>query len=236
MTHLAEPEAAPDASGPSAARSPRPIPPVGRAGAVAILHGLQGRDEVLLRDRSLIPLRVNELGFDKKSDFWSPCVRDFVETQPEAARVALGEALSLYSTTCTKDPAPRVELQTPRVSRTAPAPSQLALHGVLGRDTCELALRVAYHGAPVHAERITLIADGVRWTSPRLDFDGQDGWEVATLPFTRALARVVRRAIDARDTLLRFESATDYEDVAITDELKQALRVMLDALGAINRP
>jgi len=35
---------------------------------------------------------------NKKSDFWSPCVRDFVALQPEAARDVLGEALSQYGT------------------------------------------------------------------------------------------------------------------------------------------
>jgi len=237
VTHTDEPGAAvaaPVAVPPPGA--PRPISPAGRAGAVAILRGVRGREEAILLDGTLVPLRSNELSFDKKSDYWSPCVRDFVDTQPEAARAALGEALSLYSTTCTKDPERRVAFQTPRAGRTAPARSPLGLIGALGRATCELALRAAYHGEPVHAERITLIADGVRWSSPRLDFDGDDGWEVATLPFTRALARVVRRAIEARDTLLRFESAKGYEDVAITDELKQELRVMIDALDAINRP
>jgi len=237
VTHVAEPMAAPgapDATPPTSV--PRPIPPAGGAGAIAILRGMRGREEAILLDGTLVLLRSNELSFDKKSDYWSPCVRDFVDTQPEAAREALGEALSLYSTTCTKDPERRVEFQTPRAGRTAPARSPLGLIGTLGRATCELALRAAYHGEPVHAERITLIADGVRWSSPRLDFDGDDGWEVATLPFTRALARVVRRAIEARDTLLRFESAKGYEDVVVTDELKQELRVMIDALDAINRP
>jgi hypothetical protein len=53
---------------------------------------------------------------------------------------------------------------------------------------------------------------------------------------TRELARVVRGAADARDVLLRFESARSYEDVTVTDEMKQDLKVMLDALDAIHRP
>lgn len=196
----------------------------------------RSRDETLIFERPLVPFRIGETLYEKKSDYWSPCVRDFVQTQPEAARQALGEALSLYSTTCTTGPVKRVEFRTPATGRTAPAQSHLGLIGAIEPGTCELSLEAAYHGEPVHAERITLIADGVRWSSPRLDFDGDDGWEIATLPFTRALARVVARAIDARDTLLRFESAKGYEDVVVTDEMKQDLRVMLDALDAINRP
>jgi len=182
-------------------------------------------------------VRLPPLGIaSRKSDFWSPCVRDFVQLQPEAARDVLGEALSLYSTTCTGGPARRVEFRTPRTDRGAPAQSYLGLVGALEPSRAELVLRAAYHGRPVHSEQIALIADGVRWSSQRMDFDDDDGWEIATLPLTRELARVVKRAAEARDALLRFEAAGDYEDVVLTEDMKQDLRVMLDALDAINRP
>ena len=173
---------------------------------------------------------------NKKSDFWSPCVREFVQGEPEGVRDVLGEALSLYSTACTGGPSRRVEFQTPRADRTAPAQSYLGLVGALEAASCELALRAAYRGPAVRAERITLIADGVRWSSPRIDFDDDDGWETATLPLTRELARVVMRTAEARDALLRFEAGAAYEDVVLTDDMKQDLRVMLDALDAIHRP
>jgi hypothetical protein len=179
--------------------------------------------------------RAGEQRFDRKSDYWSPCVRDFVQTQPEPARAVLGEALSLYSTSCTGGPARRVEFQTP-AGRLAPAQSYIGLVGALEQSRGELALRAAFHGQAVRADRITLIADGARWSSPRIDFEDDDGWEIATLPLTRELARVVRRAADARDVLLRFESERSYEDVAVSEDMKQDLRVMLDALDAINRP
>lgn len=194
-----------------------------------------GRDDTALPDRVMPSRRMVEVSVDKKT-FWSPCVRDFVETQPEAARAALGEALSLYSTSCASTPSHRVEFQTPAAGRTAPERSHLGLVGALERTRGELALRAAYHGEPVNAERITLIADGVWWSSPRIDVDDADGWEIATLPLTRELARVVRRAAEARDTRLRFEAPRHYEDVIVTDDMKQDLRVMLDALDAINRP
>ena len=178
--------------------------------------------------------RMIELPSERKSDYWSPCVRAFVETQPAAAQEVLGEALSLYGTACTVAPA-RVEFRAPRAGRGAPR-SDLALVGALDATTCELALRAAYHGEPIHAEQLTLIADGAWWTSPRLEFERDAGGEVAELPVTRSLVRVVRRALEAHDTLLRFESARGYEDVAIGDDHKQELRALLDALDAINRP
>jgi hypothetical protein len=195
----------------------------------------QTLEDVGVLDRSLRLARL--LDSNKKSDFWSPCVRDFVQLQPETARDALGEALSLYGTACTGGPSRRVEFQAPRTDRTAPAQSYLGLVGALERSSCELALRAAYHGRPLRAERITLIADGIRWSSPRIDFDeDDDGWEIATLPLSRELARVVKRAAESRDALLRFEAGGDYEDVVLTEDMRQDLRVMIDALDAINRP
>ncbi len=249
---------APPASAPTAAARteppvtppahvPRPVPPVPpalpalpgvRVGPRELWRGVEsvlGRDDTMF-ERVPAGARYGDLLYGRKSDYWSPCVRDFVQTQPDAAREVLGEALSLYSTSCTSSPARRVEFQTPRTSRTAPQQSYLGLSGALQAATCELALTAAYHGDAVEAERITLIADGVRWSSPRIDFDRDGGWEIATLPLTRALARVVKRALEARDTLLRFEAAQGYEDVVLTEEMKQDLRVMIDALDAINRP
>jgi hypothetical protein len=165
----------------------------------------------------------------RKSDYWSPCVRAFVQSQPAAARELLGDALSLYSAACSTT---RVEFRVPRIRRSTRAQSHLGLVGALERTSRELSLRAVYHGEPLGAERITLIADGVRWSSPRIDFEADAGGEVATLPFTRTLAGVVRRAIDARDALLRFEGATRYEDIALSDDLKQELQMMLDALDA----
>lgn len=216
----------------------RPIPRPGPAGRaiVGVPREARSRDETLILEGPGAPSPVVEAFSERKSDFWSPCVRDFVETQPAAARETLGEALSLYSTTCATGPAKRLEFRTPRSGRTPPAESHLGLSGALGPGTCELSLEAVYRGEPVHAERITLIADGVRWSSPRLDFDRDDGGESVTLPLSRALARVVARAIDAHDTVLRFEGASGYEDVVVTDEMKQDLRVMIDALDAINRP
>lgn len=193
---------------------------------------------VLARDAtSGLPawLRVADLPYEKKSDYWSPCVREFVQTQPEAARLELGEALSRYSTSCTTGPGRRVEFRTPRAGP-GPAQSYLGLVGALERTRCEVSLTAAYVGEPVHAERITLIADRERWSSARIAFDRDDGWEIATLPLTRSLLRVVQQAIAAQDTVLRFEGAHGYEDVVVGDDMKQDLRAMLDALDAIGRP
>jgi len=207
--------------------------PVGGRDGLPLGRDDRWREDPLIPDGVPVRQRLGDRGYERKSDFWSPCVREFVQDQPDGVREALGEALSRYSTTCSKT---RVEFQLPRTGRLVTLHSNLGLVGALERRTCELTLRAAYHGEPLDAEVITLIADGVRWSSTRLELERADGWEIAMLPLTRTLARVVRRALDARDTVLRFEGPRGYEDVIITDEMKQDLQVMLDALDAINRP
>lgn len=219
----------------------RPAMPVPLPSPRTVLDGLKPEPRsptgpFVPLDRVPIRGRVGELNYDRKSDYWSPCVREFVQTQPESARIALGEALSTYSTSCTGGPARRIEFRTPRAGRTAPAQSYLGVVGALEPATCELALTAAYYGEPIRADRITLIADGVWWSSQRLAFDRDDGWEIATLPMSRSLVRTIEEALAARVTVLRFEGARTYEDVIVTDDMKQDLRAMLDALDAINRP
>jgi hypothetical protein len=237
----AEPSPPSPQANPERGPRPRPIPPPPGGRRDALPADARPRSDVIVfgREDTVDSLpgwqRAGERRFDRKSDYWSPCIRDFVQTQPEPARAALGEALSLYSTSCTGAPVRRIEFRTPPAGRVTPAASHLGLIGALDPTTCDLALTAAYHGEPIQAERILLIADGVRWSSPRIAFDREDGWETATLPLTRSLARVVQQAITARDTVLRFEGARDYQDVVVTEEMKQDLRMLLDALDAINR-
>jgi hypothetical protein len=188
---------------------------------------LEGEEARLLRAR----LRPLELPSERKSDYWSPCVRAFVQRQPEVAREPLGEALSRYGTACS---ATRVEFRAPRALRGAG--SELALVGALEDAACELALRAADHGEPIGADRIALIAGGLRWTSPRLDFERTGDDEVVTIPLTRAMVREIRGVLDGRDPTLRFEGARGRDEIAIGEDARGDLRAMLDALDALGRP
>ena len=158
----------------------------------------------------------------RKSDEWPPCVRRFTTNVPGAVRDTVGEALAWCDTSCANGPL--VFSPPPHDA------SYLGIAGTLESGKRELALEVAYRGDAIDPERITLIADGARWTSPRLDFDTNAGWHVAHLPFTRDVARAVRRALDASDAVLRFESDRGYDDAAITDDTKVHVRALIDAL------
>lgn len=177
-----------------------------------------------------------------ESDFWSSCVRDFVQAQPEPLRRPLGAALAQYVTSC--DAQDRVVLDRPLGSdaRERRSRSDVVFVGTLAPSRVDITLHVAFCGGePMAIDRVALVADGTTWTSPRLEFQRDaNGCESAELPYSRPLSRVVRRLIESDDGIVRFEGNFDGNDVvgelAIGDSLSQELRIVLDAVDALNGP
>jgi hypothetical protein len=168
----------------------------------------------------------------KHSDLWDPCVRDFVQTRRAEIRDELGDALTQAMTTCVRDTR-TVTFEPPRSGRAYATGSHVGIAGVLTPTTTELVLRVVTRG---HApERLTILAGGTRWTSQALEVTHDPIWqrELAAIPYTKSLARVVRRMLDTDGALLRFESETGIEDVPITDELATDLRAMIDVVDEL---
>lgn len=167
--------------------------------------------------------------FEKRSDLWDPCVRELVQSRPAEIREQLGDALTQAMSTCVPD-SHDVAFEPPRAGRAYATGSHVGIAGVLGPTSTDLVLRVIARGpAP---DRLTILAGGTRWTSPTLDVTHDAVWsrELAAIPYTKSLARVVRRMLDTDGALLRFESAEGIEDVPVTEELANDLRVMMDAV------
>lgn len=184
-----------------------------------------------------------------ESELWEPCVREFVRARPERVRRALTAALARYQTACTPDDGVALQGARGLDGRERRGRSDVGFTGTLSaaRATAaranavpatavraNVSLRVAYCGEPIAAERIVISAGSERWSSPRLPF-AQDvhGCEVAELPWTRALARVVGAAADGGDAVVAFEGRAAH-DLAVTDEMKQHLRAMLEVLEALD--
>lgn len=167
----------------------------------------------------------------KRSDLWDPCVRDLLADRDPVIRDALGDSLTGYVLTCDRT-AHRIAFEPP-LSTTSQAPSTvIGIHGVLERGRTEVALRLVYLIArPDPFERVTIIAGPLRWTSPRLDVEHEPATHEATsIPFAPSVVRVVRRMLDEPDARIRFETASSYDEVIVTDQTKQDMRVILDAL------
>lgn len=169
----------------------------------------------------------------KRSDLWHPCVRSVVEQRERSVRDLLGDVLTAYLVACDRTSGSVAFGSSDR--RTAAAGSSLGISGVVTATTARLELSVVRAGDAL-PERITILAGATRWTSIPLDpvFDPVAERSVAALPFTRALARVVRAVLDADEAFVRFESATGSEDVVITEDMKQDLRVLSELADALS--
>jgi hypothetical protein len=173
---------------------------------------------------------------------WADCVKDFVDAQRSLAREPLIDALSVYFTTCDRVER-RIVVEAPR-----PVPSghdyafesHISFGAHLTRAQQRVWLEVTYHGdTRIMAERIKVAADDFRWTSPPLTFErdvNKPSWESAEMPYTRQLQGIVRKIVDAKESIVRFEGPRTHGDLIVTEEMKQDLRLMMDALGAIKLP
>ncbi|GEM_PF-6776444 len=202
---------------------PAPRIPRRGPGTVVMLDGMNASPVVNLRPDDIA---------QKRSDLWDPCVRDFVLTRAAEIRDDLGDALTQAMTTCVRDTR-TVTFEPPRSGRAYATGSHVGIAGVLTPTTTELVLRVVTRGHP--PERLTIFAGGTRWTSPMLDVTHDAIWgrELAAIPYTKSLARIVRRMLDTDGALLRFESATGIEDVPVTEELALDLRAMIDVVDEL---
>lgn len=179
----------------------------------------------------VINLRPDDIA-QKRSDLWDPCVRELVQTRAADIRDDLGDALTQSMTTCVREMR-TITFEPPRSGRAYAAGSHVGIAGVLTPKTTDIVLRVVARG---HApERLTILAGGTRWTSSTLDVTHDAIWqrELAAIPYTKTVARVVRRMLDTDGALLRFESATGIEDVPITEELALDLRAMIDVVDEL---
>ncbi|MEO8706452.1 MAG: hypothetical protein ABI867_40855 [Kofleriaceae bacterium] len=202
------------------------------------LHALvERRDDIVAVEgrrigRGMVVLDVAE------SDFLSLCVREFVQAQPAAVQRTLITALSQYITTC--DGEGRVVLDRPLGvdSRDRRSRSDVAFTGTLSAQRVDLTLRVAYCGGDSAApDHIAITADDdPSWTSTRLEFQRDaNNCDVAELPYTRTLGRVLLRATDASTAALRFEGTAWSQNLALGDTTRHELRVVLDVIEAMAR-
>jgi hypothetical protein len=195
-----------------------------------------GRSPILLGHfGGAVLLGDDTSGIAKRSDLWDPCVREFVQTRDPAVRNVLGDALSQYPTSC-GNPEHRLKVLAPL--RTYRQGSYVALVGSLGPKTNDISLLVDHYGAMLDAERITIITDGAKWTSARLDFEANvvDHREAASVPYTSTVARLVERMLDTKDAVIRFEGPRGTDELIVTDDMKRDLQGMLDVLDALSPP
>jgi hypothetical protein len=218
----------------------RPVATSGTAAAPAAQPAAYGDDRLAERDPK--PETEPRARSARPNAPLPDCVKDFVDAQIGSAREQLVEALSVYATTCDRVER-RVVVEAPRPSPSGhdyAFESHISFGGHLTKTQSKVWLSVSYHGdSPIQAERIKIAADEFRWTSPPLKFEHDGGsavWEHAAIPYTRSMQIIVRKMIDAKDVIVRFEGPRSHADLVVTDEMKHDLKLMMDALTAIRIP
>lgn len=206
----------------------KPPPPPAGSAAPPPLSPRSGEGILLSRER---PYERTKLIEEKRSDLWDPCVRDVLSHRAADDRNALGDALTGYALTCERAER-RIRFEPPQGRSQGPQ-TVIGLRGEIAGERVELELRVVYWVARADPfERITILAGPLKWTSLRLDVDHDPArHEAAAIPFAPSLARVVRRMLDEPDARIRFETASGYDEVVVTEQTKQDMRALLDALN-----
>ena len=199
-------------------------------------RGAIDRNDVILLEGST-NRRIAKASDVAESDFLSQCVREFVLAQPEPTRRPLTVVLTQYFTTC--EPNGRIALERPLAfdSRDRRSRSDASFRGTLSQRP-DMVLRVAYcSGDSASPDHITIVADGVLWTSQRLEFQRDSNTcDVAELPLTHAFARSLLQVTDATEAVIRFEGHRVSGELAVTETMKRELRIVLEALDALSDP
>jgi hypothetical protein len=223
---------------PPLAYQPKPVPAkpvtVDRYGARDLFEPvIHGRDTIAIeaRWRSAEPAIVDVA----EIDFLGRCARDFILQQPEPARRVLVTALTHYVTACDAETG-KLVLERPLGfdSRDRRSRSDAVFLGMLSPRGAGLVLRVSSCGGESSFDRISVVGVDHQWTSPRLEVRREpNGCDIAELPFTRSLAKVISRALDGESTI-RFEGTE--AELAFTDQLRDELRSVLNVVDAISAP
>ena len=223
------------------AHEPAPAPPPKRDLAVAEPppkqptppeeidpYGQSGRDRLITvspRRRDLVPIGNERRVFPLQQeidvaarDLWSPCVRDFVQAQPEHARRPFAAVVARYPTSC--DASHRIVVEAPLEYRDR----FVVLRGAL----TALTLDVVTCGMAPNGS-VEIIYDGRRWTGLATT-EQISGCAITSVPDMPSLRRVLRDVVDAKDVIARVDTI----DVVVTFEMKRDLRLMLDALDVLS--
>lgn len=201
---------------------PPPTPPPSRTN--------RSREQIILDEMPRLRRDQAELT-EKRSDLWTPCVRDLVEARDRAFRNELGDALTFYTTKCDREA--QHAIFGPPQRRFYQRNSYFGFIGDLTPRTVRIELLFVRRGGPP-PERITLIAGAARWTSQKLDALVETDVSSVKLPYTRSVARVLRKMLETDDAIVRFEAEVGSEDMLVTEEMKGDLGVFVELADSLS--
>lgn len=117
--------------------------------------------------------------------------------------------------------------------------SYISLKGALTKSKAIALLEIYYYGSSwIFADRITVVADDFTWKSPELRFYRDHYtkvWEYTYLDVIRPkYRRIVDKIISSKYEIIRFHGDQYYDDLQVTERMKQDISEMLKAIDGIN--
>ncbi len=117
--------------------------------------------------------------------------------------------------------------------------SYVSLQGSLTKSKASALLKIHYYSYSwIFANKITVIADNFTWKSPELKFYRDNNskiWEYTFLDLDNPKYRMIADKIaSSKEVIIRFYGEQYYDDIQITERMKEDILAMLKTIDTIN--
>ena len=175
-----------------------------------------------------------------RGDTWNGFLKEYVESLPLGKRNDVLNGLTRFYKEY--DKVDRIIKFEPRryISGPYSSNSYVSLKGSFTKTKASALLKIHYYGSDwIFANRITIVADDFTWKSPALNFYRDHYtkvWEYAYLNLNKAEYRkLADRISSSKEVIIRFHGKQYYDDLQVTERMKQDISAMLKAIDAVNK-
>ncbi len=174
-----------------------------------------------------------------RGDTWNGFLKEYVASFPLEKRGDILEGLSRFYIEFDKV-YKIIKFEPLRyISGPYSSNSYVSLKGSLSTSKANALLKIQYYRSSwVFADRITIVADAFTWKSPELKLSRDHYtkvWEYTYLDISKPEYRkIADKIISSKEAIIRFHGKQYYDDLQITERMKQDISAMLKAIDAIN--
>ncbi|WP_283786217.1 hypothetical protein QNI23_007445 [Bermanella sp. WJH001] len=175
-----------------------------------------------------------------RGDTWNGFLKEYIENLPLGKRNDLLNGLTRFYKEYDKvDKIIKFE-PLRYISGPYSSNSYVSLKGSFTKSKASALLKINYYGSDwIFSNRITIVADDFTWKSPALKFYRDHYtkvWEYTYLDLDKAEYRMLADKItSSKEVIIRFHGKQYYDDLEVTERMKQDISAMLKAIDAINK-
>ena len=174
-----------------------------------------------------------------RGDTWNGFLKEYVESFPIEKRNDVLRGLTRFYKDYDKvDKVIKFE-PLRYISGPYSSNSYVSLKGSLTRSKASALLKIRYYGSSwIFANRITVVADDFTWKSSDLHFYRDNYtkvWEYTYLDLSQPEYRkIANKIVSSKEVIIRFHGKQYYDDLQVTERMKQDISAMLKVIDAIN--